>query len=156
MPQAINETTTTAAPPAPDLSAALEQMRRIACEAGDHLLLGDGPPNPDHALLDLCAEAIRLKRASETALAAWRATMSVGNPEYRSALEVHRAAGRAFKKALHHAKKYPAQTSAGIYAKAALVRSSQTGAGVLAMSLADDLLSMPGLRASLWPAGDVA
>jgi hypothetical protein len=42
--------------------------------------------------------------------------------------------------------------SAGIYAKAAVVRASKTGAADLAMSLAQDLLGCPGLRASLWPA----
>jgi len=63
MPKATDEPTTQAA--APDLSAAIERMRQIAIEAGDHLLLGDGPPHPDHVLLDLCAEAVRLKRIAE-------------------------------------------------------------------------------------------
>jgi hypothetical protein len=43
-------------------------------------------------------------------------------------------------------------TAAGIYAKAPLVRASRTGAPVLAMSLAADMIDCPGLRASLWPA----
>ena len=44
----------------------------------------------------------------------------------------------------------------GIYAKAAIVRASKTGAQDLAMSLAQDLLDCPGLRTSLWPAGEDA
>jgi len=51
--------------------------------------------------------------------------------------------------------KLRAITPAGIYAKALVVRASRTGAPVLAMSLATDMIASPGLRASLWPA-DVA
>ena len=45
-----------------------------------------------------------------------------------------------------------AQTAAGIYAKAAVVKASKTGAACLARSLAEDLLACPGLREALWPA----
>jgi hypothetical protein len=53
-------------------------------------------------------------------------------------------------------RKMKATTAAGIYAKAAVVRASKTGAADLAMSLAEDLLACPGLRAALWPAGEDA
>jgi hypothetical protein len=54
---------------------------------------------------------------------------------------------------LLRAGKMRAATAAGVYGKALLVRSSRTGTQVLAKSLAEDLMAMPGLRASLWPAG---
>jgi len=50
------------------------------------------------------------------------------------------------------AAKIKATTAAGIYAKAMAVRASKTGAANVAMSLAQDLLDAPGLRATLWPA----
>jgi hypothetical protein len=52
------------------------------------------------------------------------------------------------------AKKLKATTAAGIYAKALIVRSSQSGAKLLAMSVAEDMIACPGLRESLWPAGE--
>ena len=58
----------------------------------------------------------------------------------------------AMRRVLFKAKKIKATTAAGIYAKALIVRSSKSGAPLLAMSLADDLIECPGLRASLWPA----
>jgi len=47
--------------------------------------------------------------------------------------------------------KIPAQSPAGIYAKALLVQSSRTGAQCLARTLAEDLVACPSLRESLWP-----
>jgi hypothetical protein len=58
------------------------------------------------------------------------------------------------RRALSKAKKLKATTAAGIYAKALIVRSSKSGARLLAMSLADDLIACPGLRESLWSAGE--
>jgi hypothetical protein len=52
-------------------------------------------------------------------------------------------------------RKMKATAAAGIFAKAAVVRASKTGAADLAMSLAEDLLAAPGLRAALWPAEEV-
>lgn len=45
----------------------------------------------------------------------------------------------------------PAETSAGIYAKALIVRGSVTGAAGLARTLAADLIACSELRQSLWP-----
>ena len=58
----------------------------------------------------------------------------------------------AMRRVLFQAKKLKATTAAGIYAKALIVRSSRSGAMLLAMSLAEDLIACPGLRESLWPA----
>jgi hypothetical protein len=66
--------------------------------------------------------------------------------EYYSGIE-------SAKPAMGRIRKMKATTAAGIYAKAAVVRASKTGAADLAMSLAEDLLACPGLRATLWPAG---
>jgi hypothetical protein len=55
------------------------------------------------------------------------------------------------KQLTRQAAKLRAMTPAGIFAKALAVRSSHTGAAVLAMSLADELIACPGLRQSLWP-----
>jgi hypothetical protein len=53
---------------------------------------------------------------------------------------------------LRRATKLRASTPAGIYAKALLVRVSRTGAVVLAMSLAEELIDCRELRQSLWAA----
>ena len=50
------------------------------------------------------------------------------------------------------AAKIEARTAAGIFAKAMVVRASRSGAAGLGVSLAEDLINCPGLRASLWPA----
>jgi hypothetical protein len=60
---------------------------------------------------------------------------------------------KSAKPAMIRIRKMKATTAVGIYAKAAVVRASKTGAADLAMSLARDL-DCPGLRASLWPAGE--
>ena len=49
--------------------------------------------------------------------------------------------------------KMSAASPAGIYAKALLVRASKSGAASLAMSLAEDMIGCPALRATLWPVG---
>jgi hypothetical protein len=49
-------------------------------------------------------------------------------------------------------RKIRATRGAGIYAEALLVRHARTCAPALAASLAEDLIAVPALRASLWPA----
>jgi hypothetical protein len=65
-----------------------------------------------------------------------------------------RAFDQAMRRVLFKAKKLKATTAAGIYGKALIVRSSRSGAMLLAMSLAEDMIAWPGLRESLWPAGE--
>ena len=48
----------TATPITPDLGPAIARLRQIVAEAGDHLLLGDGAPNRDAELLELCGDAL--------------------------------------------------------------------------------------------------
>ncbi len=63
---------------------------------------------------------------------------------YESWQEYHEEKKSA-KPMMHRIRKLKATTAAGIYAKAAVVRASKTGAADLAMSLAQDLLDCPGL-----------
>lgn len=53
---------------------------------------------------------------------------------------------------LRRARKLPALTPAGLYAKALLVKRSKTGAALLAMSLAEDLVNLPEVRRLIWTA----
>ncbi|MDA8249548.1 MAG: hypothetical protein M0Z28_10245 [Rhodospirillales bacterium] len=142
------------------LAPAIARLRQIAAEAGNHLLLGDGPPHPDAALLDLCGEALHHLRAAETAYQArpWH-TRRLEEPwtdadrrrDKDLMAEYGRHNGQAAK-LLRRAKKLRAVTAAGIYSKALCVAASRTGAAELAMTLAADLIGNPALRASLWAA----
>lgn len=146
-------------PPHPDLGPAIARMRAIAAEAGNHLLLGDGPAHPDAALLDLCADIAHQRKVAEDT---YRTYLDGFKPLYLrtpadqathdARQQEHDKASRSFALLLRRASKLRATTAAGIFAKAIVVRSSQTGASKLAMSLAEDLITCPGLRTSLWPA----
>jgi hypothetical protein len=145
------------------LSTTIDRLKQIAAEAGDRLYLSDGPVQPDHELLGLTSEALRLlKRAGDMRASEQKARASA--PRYKNGglteaaraesdkliTEIH-AAEEAARKSLRRAGKIKAVTPAGIYAKALLVRSSTTGAAVLAMSLAADMVDCHALRATIWP-----
>ena len=140
---------------------AMARFRQLAAEARDHLLLADGPPHPDADLLDLCAEALHHLSHAEKARAARRLNnwpslegeaRKVAQAEWERLYGVYREGESAGKAPLFRITKMKATTAAGIYAKAMVVRCSQTGAAGLAMTLAEDLIACPGLRAALWPA----
>lgn len=140
---------------------AMARFRQIAAEARDHLLLADGPPHPDADLLDLCAEALHYLGHAQKAYDARNVIgWGRGTPEDQKAameqdkrlLEECYAGERAGKPPMARIAKMKATTAAGIFAKAMVVRCSKTGAAVLAMTLAEDLIACPGLRAALWPA----
>jgi hypothetical protein len=145
-----------------DLDPTIERLRAIAARAGDALLT-EGPVQPDHQLLDLCAEALHLLKQSNAMWKARDAVRWVNRKEWaeedrKKDDDLFKAASamkRRAAKILWLAKKLPAKTPAGIYAKALIVRTSRTGAAELAMSLADDLISSAAVRATLWPAGEV-
>jgi hypothetical protein len=140
---------------------AIDRLKAIVAESGDRLLLADGPPNPDAELLDLCAEALHHLKAAEKAYnerPIHQVTVNTPQwpPEVRQRdeelmAEFYQHAGQA-RSRMVRAKKLRATTAAGIYAKALCVRASRTGAAEFAMSLAEDLVNNPELRASLWPA----
>jgi hypothetical protein len=73
-------------------------------------------------------------------------------PRYKLLDEQRTRADQRAKQLLRRAGKLRATTPAGIHAKALLVRASVTGAAVLAMSLAEELIASRALRESLWPA----
>lgn len=144
---------------APDFSDAMARLRAIA-EASTDSLLTEGPVHPDHRLLDLCATALHHLGHAQKAFSARNSRMLADHPRDQQAAVVEEA-DRLFQEyqdqerlgtaPLGQIRKIKATTAAGIYAKAAVVRASKTGATHLAKSLADDLLDCPGLRESLWP-----
>jgi hypothetical protein len=142
-------------------SPAIDQLRAIAAQAGDALLT-EGDVQPDHKLLDLCADALHILVHAERAYAARPNWVGEKDPVKLKAflaldkemLETWSNGTTAAKPRMVAIAKIKATTPAGIYAKAMLVRASKTGAAGLAMSLAEDLVACEGLRASLWPAGE--
>jgi len=152
--------------PKPNFSSAIAALRHIATTSADNALT-EGPVNADRELLDLCADALHaLVHAERTyrsrdwigmditvmtkaEIAAHRAKDTERFGEYESGI-------KSAKPMMGRIRKLKATTAAGIYAKAAVVRASRTGAADLTMSLAQDLLDCPGLRASLWPAEEGA
>lgn len=122
--------------PLSDMAPVVERLRQIATEAGDHLLLGDGPVHPDAKLLDLCADIVHERKRIDT-------SRNEGNSNELS------AAFRRMSKLIVAAGKISARTPAGIYGKATAVQASRYAAR-LGQSLAEDLLANRALRAMLW------
>ena len=140
-----------------DFPATIARLRVIAAQAGDALLT-EGPVTPDRVLLDTCADALHLfkhaQMLSEQRAGFFCRTSRPTEAEraahdaiFKQERELSRRAGGM----LVGIKKMRAQTPAGIYAKAMVVRCSVSGAAHLAKSLAEDLLACEGLRATLWP-----
>jgi hypothetical protein len=158
MRSATNEHTTRK----PDFTAAIAQLKQIALTSADNALT-EGPVNADRQLLDLCAETLHALVHAERARRAYHEvfhrdchdkTAENLRPVWEALWEDASSGTKSAKPLLGRIRKMKATTAAGIYAKAAVVRASKTGAADLAMSLAEDLLDCPGLRASLWPAGE--
>ena len=137
-------------------TATIMRFRQIAAEAGDALLT-EGDVQPDHELLDMCADALHHLTHARRAMDArdfcnWpmRDKDPVGYAAARKtdeALMAEFCAGeKEGKNPLYWIAKKKAMTPAGIYAKATIVRASKTGAAGLAMSLAADLLDCKELR----------
>ena len=148
-----------AKPLQPNLQPAIDRLKAIAAASGDRLLLADGPPNPDAALLELCSVALHHLRIAETAYQSrspdrWTTDEKRQRDDDLMA-ECREHTGLA-RRQMFRAKKLRATTAAGIYAKALCVRCTRTGAAEFAMSLAEDLVNNPTLRASLWAADQAA
>ncbi len=135
---------------------AIVRFRQLATEARDHLLLGDGPPHPDADLLDLCASYLDL--CAEAAAMQREARKQPGpymdNPQFAAARGKWREKDAEAKRVLNRLGKTPATTPAGVYAKATIVvtRKGYMTAPRFMLSLTNDLVNAPGLRAVLWPA----
>lgn len=142
-------------PPAPeDFSAIIGRFREIA-NAGADAMLTEGPVSPDRELLDTCAEALALFRAAAD-FYGQRPDGRAGplsEADRKRSYELYqqgREADRTASGKLRRIRGFRAETPAGIYAKALVVRQSKTGANDLARSLAEDLVSNTALRALLW------
>jgi hypothetical protein len=152
---------------------ALSRLFEIPMESAEHLILANGPVSPDAALLDQAAEALHLMQQAVQAEERYREILRRPKPKksslasllggvdphearIRAQAETHWDESRALiqraRTLMRALAKQQAQTAAGIYAKALVVRGSRTGAEVLARSLARDLAALPALRASLWQA----
>ncbi len=111
------------------------------------------PVAPDHALLMICDQCIMAKRQHDQLEKAWR-TMPHDNAESRRAQEEWHHAARVVKGLVMKARKFSAQTPAGLFAKAALVSRTGSAAAIVALTLADDLLDSVELRKAVWHAAD--
>ncbi len=135
---------------------AMVRFRQIAAEARDHLLLADGPPHPDAALLDLCASYLDLSAEAEAISREARKQPSpyMDNPQFAAAMAQRDAKRAAAKLVLGRLGKTAASTAAGVYAKATIIvtQNGYMTAPRFMLSLAADLVNAPGLRAVLWPA----
>ena len=169
MNQAINEHT----PPQPPLtsgktavalSATIDRLKQIAGEAMDHLILSDAPPQPDYELLDVCGDLLHMMKRRKGLYAQHHALFREDNFDRQPEEEQDRRRAQSkrltaeadsldgpISSLLSRARRLPATTAAGVYAKVLVIRASQTGAGRLAQTLADDLINVPSLRASIWP-----
>jgi hypothetical protein len=151
----------------------IARLFKIANEAAEHALLADGPVTPDADLLDKAAQALHLiSQASQLAekraellrsprpdRSGWAILTGTVDPKEARTLvkadllwEERAALIKRAMPIMRAIAKQPAKTAAGVYAKALLVRGSQTGAQALAQSLSRDLVSNPVLRARLWSA----
>ena len=66
MPKAAQHHTPKRAIPS---ATAVNRLKEIAAQASDNLLPSDGPPHPDHKLLELCGEALGVAWKEYQALA---------------------------------------------------------------------------------------
>jgi hypothetical protein len=99
----------------------ISRLQTIAAESGDALLI-EGPVNPDHALLDLCATALHHLAPAQKAQDA-RRHLSYADGEHLYAVYLE---GESMGKSqLARIRKTKATTAAGIYAKAMVVRAQR-------------------------------
>lgn len=124
------------------LLATVDRLKQMAAEAADTPLLGDEPVHPDHQLLDLCGDLLHMMKR--------RKDLRELQFDHPLQQDRHALFGQ-INSLLSKARKLRAATPAGIYAKVLVIRASESGAPMLAVSLAHDLVDVPALRASIWP-----
>lgn len=135
-----------------DLEPVIARLRQIAAEAGDHLLLGDGPPNPDAKLLDLCATILDVDAEAKAIDREARINFNHRMPDFRAEMDKRDIVQKRAVVPIGRVSKIEAKTAAGIYAKALVLRHRAGYPSTLALSLANDFINCPGLRSALWPA----
>jgi hypothetical protein len=139
------------------LDAAVAQLRKVAAIAARTGNAPASPPHPDADLLQLCATILDM-RAEYDAIDREARKMPGpyrGNPNFDAELDKRDRVKRACMAPMARVGKVAATTAAGVYAKAMVLRASH-GAPQLALSIAEDLVSCPGLRSALWPVGEAA
>ncbi len=145
-----------------EFAAMIDLLRRSATVAPGEPERHGTPPS-DADLLDLCGRVIVKHREVTKAWGAIRefncSTVGIeffysgaGRQQQKELFAEQTRLARQEAVLLRRATKLRATTAAGIYAKALMVRASRTGAAVLAMSLAEDLIGNRTLRAVVWPA----
>ena len=150
--------------------AVIDRIRRYAADAVCSPVYGGVEPLPlghdDEDLLELCSSILHLHRQEREAWNQARTIVAEGDGDFirskrksegqQSRLSLVTTEAQKLNRTVatlsKRASKLSATTPEGIFAKALIVRSSRTGATVLAMSLARDLIEAPRLRAILWPA----
>jgi hypothetical protein len=98
------------------------------------------------------AEKARGERVMGTRSCDWENYTDEQRAEDERLFQIYRNGIACAQPRLRQIAKEKATTPAGIYAKALVVRASRTGAKHLAMTLAEDLVNYPALRAAIWPA----
>jgi hypothetical protein len=148
--------------PGGEFGPVIERMRELAALPGDPE--GNEVPSSDDELLILCAEVLELHRKEQRHRAEHEGIFQrprglIFCPpseaellQNRQMLDKWQATGRQVAVLSKRAAKIKAVTGAGVYAKAMIIAASRTGATVLAMSLARDLMASPRIRAAIWPA----
>jgi len=145
-----------------EFAAMIALLRRRATVAPGEMER-HGAPTLDDDLLNLCGEVIfkhrEVTKAWDTIREFNCQTVGIeffysedGRQHSKELFAEQRRLAREEAVLLRRAAKLHATTAAGIYAKALMVRASRTGAAVLAMSLAQDLIGNRTLRAAVWPA----
>ena len=110
-------------------------------------------PHPDAELLELCAQVLDLHAQHD---AIWREARELPRPwmddqTYRQEMAKRKDCAKIWKPALGRIGRIPSKTGAGIYAKAMVIRDGSGTAPALVLSLVEDLVACPGLRAAIWP-----
>ncbi len=126
-------------------------FRQLAEDAVRNGMPEPGPDHPDAQLLELCELVLNLKHRFDLLKLPrpmpLRAANSWADLLERSAA-VHDVLCRT-KTAMQAAGHLPAQTLAGLFAKAMMCTASRSGAPALTRSMAHDVLA---LRAAIWAA----
>jgi len=104
----------------------------------------------DHDLLVLCDDITMRKRQCDQIETDWRA-LPPNAPGRDMGYAMWRQTARVVRSRLHMLRKLRATTSAGVFAKAAVVAQTKGASGMVAISLASDLLNSAELRMLIWP-----
>ena len=136
------------------ISPAVARLRALATKAAKTGTAGEAPEHPDAELLALCAASLDLNAKAGAIDRIARSTMdaNIHNPAFMAEMSKKDSVLNQRRSAMMRLGKIPAKTAAGVYAKALVLKDSNGTAPRLALSLAQDLETCPGLRSSLWPA----